>query len=156
MSRRVLRRGSKKVLSRGHLEGRSTPCWGCDALGVCPVKRPPKKGSGSGFISPPGRTLSFLSLFSWKRQGKRSNKQEKTCKKQGNPCKEKKARNAQKSRKGRTGLLIPLQIQILGCESGRLAQNGKRAEIQKWKSKLATKKSRKWPSARNGGKMAQD
>ena len=39
------------------------------------------------------------------------------------------------------------------CESGRLVQNGKRAEIQKWEKNWP--KNRKWPSARNGEKMAQ-
>ena len=34
--RRVLRRGSKKGLSRRHLEGRSTPFREYDPLGVCP------------------------------------------------------------------------------------------------------------------------
>ena len=33
---RVLRRGSKKGLSRRHLEGRSTPFREYDPLGVCP------------------------------------------------------------------------------------------------------------------------
>ena len=36
MGRRVLRRGSKKGLSRRHLEGRSTPFREYDPLGVCP------------------------------------------------------------------------------------------------------------------------
>ena len=35
--RRVLRRGSKKGLSRRHLEGRSTPFRAYDPLGVCPI-----------------------------------------------------------------------------------------------------------------------
>ena len=35
--RRVLRRGSKKGLSRRHLEGRSTPSREYDPLGVCPI-----------------------------------------------------------------------------------------------------------------------
>ena len=34
--RRVLRRGSKKELSRRHLEGRSAPFRDCDPVGVCP------------------------------------------------------------------------------------------------------------------------
>ena len=34
--RRVLRRGSKKGLSRRHLEGRSTPFRVYDPVGVCP------------------------------------------------------------------------------------------------------------------------
>ena len=34
--RRVLRRGSKKGLSRRHLEGRSTPFQEYDPVGVCP------------------------------------------------------------------------------------------------------------------------
>ena len=34
--RRVLRRGSKKGLSRRHLEGRSTPFREYDPVGVCP------------------------------------------------------------------------------------------------------------------------
>ena len=36
--RRVLRRGSKKGLSRRHLEGRSTPFREYDPLGVCPIR----------------------------------------------------------------------------------------------------------------------
>ena len=36
--RRVLRRGSKKGLSRRHLEGRSTPFREYDPLGVCSIK----------------------------------------------------------------------------------------------------------------------
>ena len=35
--RRVLRRGSKKGLSRRHLEGRSTPFREYDPVGVCPT-----------------------------------------------------------------------------------------------------------------------
>ena len=35
--RRVLRRGSKKGLSRRHLEGRSAPFREYDPLGVCPM-----------------------------------------------------------------------------------------------------------------------
>ena len=34
----LLRRGSKKGLSRRHLEGRSTPFREYDPLGVCPIK----------------------------------------------------------------------------------------------------------------------
>ena len=37
--RRVLRRGSKKGLSRRHLEGRSTPFREYDPVGVCPIAR---------------------------------------------------------------------------------------------------------------------
>ena len=37
LGRRVLRRGSKKGLSRRHLEGRSTPFREYDPLGVCPI-----------------------------------------------------------------------------------------------------------------------
>ena len=36
--RRVLRRGSKKGLSRRHLEGRSTPFREYDPVGVCPIE----------------------------------------------------------------------------------------------------------------------
>ena len=39
--RRVLRRGSKKGLSRRRLEGRSTPFREYDPVGVCPRKEPP-------------------------------------------------------------------------------------------------------------------
>ena len=37
MGRRVLRRGSKKGLSRRHLEGRNTPFLKYDPLGVHPM-----------------------------------------------------------------------------------------------------------------------
>ena len=41
-SRRVLRRGSKKGLSRRHLEGANTPFLEYDPVGVRPTQRTPQ------------------------------------------------------------------------------------------------------------------
>ena len=48
--RRVLRRGSKKGLSRRHLEGRSTPFREYDPVGVCPIVGPTRPYSIAGEI----------------------------------------------------------------------------------------------------------
>ena len=61
--RRVLRRGSKKGLSRRHLEGRNTPFREYDPLGVRPTvgreigRKFCFEDSGSFYLCPPG--LSF-------------------------------------------------------------------------------------------------
>ena len=76
--RRVLRRGSKKGLSRRHLEGRSTPFREYDPVGVCPIlvfSARPNLGSFRKLLGKSGKLLGnvwIASKMSTLRRGRTS------------------------------------------------------------------------------------